>query len=67
MQQCFLEGNLKDKKQDKAILCHLACIGGIDSFYFQSKIDYVSSIHDFQKNLKKKPITCAWTLSKYQR
>lgn len=28
MQQCFLEGNLKDKKQDKAVLCHLACIGG---------------------------------------
>lgn len=27
MQQCFLEGNLKDKKQDKAVLCHLACIG----------------------------------------
>jgi disintegrin and metalloproteinase domain-containing protein 10 len=28
MEQCFLEGDLKDKKQDKAILCHLACIGG---------------------------------------
>jgi disintegrin and metalloproteinase domain-containing protein 10 len=27
MQQCFLEGDLKDKKQDKAILCHLACTG----------------------------------------
>jgi disintegrin and metalloproteinase domain-containing protein 10 len=28
MRQCFLEGDLKDKKQDKAVLCHLACIGG---------------------------------------
>ncbi len=27
MVQCYLQGNLKDKKQDKAILCHLACIG----------------------------------------
>lgn len=29
MVQCYLQGNLKDKKQDKAILCHLACIGNI--------------------------------------
>lgn len=27
MEQCFLEGNLRDKNQDKAVLCHLACIG----------------------------------------
>jgi disintegrin and metalloproteinase domain-containing protein 10 len=27
MTQCFLEGDLKDKKQDKSILCHLACSG----------------------------------------
>lgn len=27
MSQCFLEGDLKDKNQDKSILCHLACVG----------------------------------------
>lgn len=27
MEQCFIQGDLKDKKQDKSILCHLACIG----------------------------------------
>ena len=38
MEQCFLEGNLRDKNQEKAVLCHLACIGEktnhkcIDSF-----------------------------------
>lgn len=27
MVQCYLQGDLKDKQQDKSILCHLACIG----------------------------------------
>jgi len=27
MVQCYLQGDLKDKRQDKSILCHLACIG----------------------------------------
>ena len=28
MTQCYLEGNVKDKKVDKERLCHLACTGG---------------------------------------
>ena len=28
MTQCYLEGDLKDKNQDKSVLCHLACYGG---------------------------------------
>ena len=28
MTQCYLEGDLKNKNQDKSILCHLACHGG---------------------------------------
>jgi disintegrin and metalloproteinase domain-containing protein 10 len=28
MSQCYLEGDLKNKNQDKSVLCHLACTGG---------------------------------------
>ena len=34
MEQCYLEGNLKDKNTDKEKLCHLACQGGDQNFKF---------------------------------
>lgn len=45
MVQCYLEGDLKDKKQDKAVLCHLACMGKrtnnkcVDSFKIDGMLD----------------------------
>ena len=38
MQQCYLQGDLNDKKQDKAMLCHLACTGG--EYYLVSSVSF---------------------------
>ena len=32
MKQCYLDGDVKNKKTDKEKLCHLACQGGKFAF-----------------------------------
>jgi disintegrin and metalloproteinase domain-containing protein 10 len=49
MTQCYLRGNLENKNEDKAVLCHLACIGTatenecVDSFKIPQMMNAMNS------------------------